>query len=72
MRWKFPPTSLYSSIKYLISNIKNIKNSLNCMAKYINNKQIDPKRSNDIEDLKGVDKEPHFFNLSVKLGFASC
>ena len=56
MRWKFPPISLHSSIKHLTSDIKNIKDSLNCMAKYTGNKQIDLKRSNDMEDLKGIGK----------------
>ena len=39
---------LHRSLEYLVSNFKNIKDSLNFVAKYISNKQIDPKRSNNI------------------------
>ena len=34
----FYPISLHSSIKYLVLNSKNIKDSLNFMAKYISHK----------------------------------
>ena len=50
----FHPISLHGFIKYLTSDTKNIRNLLNCIAKYIGNKQINPKRSNNMEDLKGV------------------
>jgi len=50
----FHPISLYRFIKYLASDFKNIKNSLNFMAKYISNKQIDPAKSNNLEDFKGI------------------
>jgi len=50
----FHPISLHSSLEHLASNSKNIRESLNYIAKYISNKQINPKKSNDVEDLKGV------------------
>ena len=46
--------SLHSSIEYLVSDSKNIRDSLNCVAKYISDKQINLKKSNDVEDLKGI------------------
>ena len=42
----FHPISLHSSIKYLASDSKNIKDLLNFIAKYITNKQINPAKSN--------------------------
>ena len=48
------PVFLHRSLEYLASDSKNIKNSLNFMAKYIDNKQIDLFKSNDMEDLKGI------------------
>jgi len=50
----FYPISLHRFLEYLVSDSKNIKNSLNFIAKYITNKQIDPAKSNDIEDFKGM------------------
>ena len=50
----FHPISLHGSIEHLASNTKNIRDSLNYMAKYIGNKQIDSKRSNDMDDLKDI------------------
>jgi len=35
-------------------NSKNVKDSLNFIAKYISNKQIDPVKSNNIEDFKSI------------------
>jgi len=46
----FHPISLHNSIEYLASDFKSIKDSLNFMAKYITNKQVDPAKSNDLED----------------------
>ena len=37
-------------------DFKNIKNLLNFMAKYITNKQVDPAKSNNLEDFKGIDE----------------
>ena len=45
---------LHSSIEHLTSDTKNIKDLLNFMAKYILNKQIDPVRSNNLNDFKGI------------------
>jgi len=50
----FHPISLYGSMEYLASDAKNIKDSLNFMAKYILNKQVDLVRSNDLNDFKGI------------------
>ena len=52
----FYSISLHSFIEHLASDFKNIKESLNYIAKYISNKQIDPKKSNDVENLKDVSK----------------
>jgi len=52
----FHPILLHGSLEHLASNSKNIRESLNHVAKYISNKQIDPKKSNDVEDLKDVGK----------------
>jgi len=50
----FHPISLYGSIEYLDSDSKSIKDSLNFMAKYIANKQVDPAKSNNLEDFNGI------------------
>ncbi len=46
--------SLHSSIEHIVSDTKNIKNSLKFMAKYITNKQIDPSKANNLDDFKGI------------------
>jgi len=50
----FHPILLHSSIEYLASDSKYIKDSLNFTAKYINNKQIDLARANNHEDFKEI------------------
>jgi len=50
----FHPISLHGSLEHLASDAMNIKDSLNSVARYISNKQIDPKWSNNIQDFKGV------------------
>ena len=50
----FHPISLHSSIEHIALDSKNIKDSLNFMAKYITNKQVDPAKSNDLENFKGI------------------
>jgi len=50
----FYPISLYGSIEYIASDSKNIKNSLNFIARYIANKQVDLVKSNNLEDFKGI------------------
>ena len=52
----FHPISLYRSFKHLVLDAKNIKDSLNFMAKYISNKKIKSLKLNDIKDLKGIGK----------------
>ena len=50
----FHPISLHGSIEHIVLDSKNIKDSLNFMAKYIANKQVDLAKSNDLKDLKGI------------------
>ena len=50
----FHPISLHSLIEHIMSDAKNIKDSLKFMAKYITNKQIDPSKANDLNDFKGI------------------
>ena len=52
----FHSISLYRSLEYLASDSKNVKDSLNFITKYISNKQINPAKSNNIEDFKGIGK----------------
>ena len=67
----FYPISLHSSIEYLASDSKNIRDSLNHIIKYISNKQINPKKSNNIEDLKDIGKAIWNLIFSVYLVFNS-
>jgi len=46
--------SLYSLIEYLASDIKNIKDSLKFMMKYITNKKMDSSKANDFADFKDI------------------
>jgi len=48
------PFFLYRSMKHLASDAKNIRDSLNFVAKYILNKQVDLARSNDLNDFKDI------------------
>ena len=50
----FHSISLHRSLKYLASNVKNIKDSLNSVVRYISNKQIDLKQFNNIKDVGKV------------------
>ena len=43
-------------MKYLLSNIKNIKVFLNQITKYILNTSIERGKANDFNDFKDVDK----------------
>ena len=52
----FQAISLYESMEYLASDIKNIKESLDRMQKYILNKAIKDNKANSIKDFKGVGK----------------
>ena len=50
----FHPISLHGSIKHIVSDAKNIKDSLRFMAKYISNKQIELSKANDLDDFNGI------------------
>jgi len=50
----FQSISLYGLVKHIASDLKNIKQSLNFMAKYIFNKKVNPKLSNDLNDFDGI------------------
>jgi len=61
----FHPISLHSSIEHIASDAKNIKNSLNFMARYITNKQMDSSKLNDLEDFNGIGEAIWNFISSV-------
>jgi len=46
--------SLHGSIKQIALDAKNIKDSLNFMARYISNKKVNPKTANDFKDFEGM------------------
>ena len=50
----FHPISLYGSIEYFASDLKNIKDSLNFMVKYISNKQVNNSKANELNDFDGM------------------
>ena len=50
----FHPISLHGSIEHIASDSKSIKNSLNFMAKYIANKQVNGKEVNVLKDFDGM------------------
>ena len=50
----FHPISLYSSIEHFASDSKNIKVSLNFLAKYIQDKQVNANKVNDLSDFDGM------------------
>jgi len=52
-------------MEHLASDAKNIKDSLLFMAKYIGNKQINPVKSNELEDFKGIGETIWNFISSV-------
>ena len=51
----FHPISLHSSIEHIMSDAKNIKDSLKFMAKYITSKQIEPSKANNVMDFVGIE-----------------
>jgi len=53
---EFYVISLYSSIEYLASDVKNIKDSLSRMCKYILDKTINDDKANNIKDLEDIGK----------------
>ena len=50
----FNPISLHGSMEYLIHNTKNIKVTLDFMAKYIQNKKVNDIQANDVTEFKGM------------------
>jgi len=50
----FHPIFLHGSIEHIVSDVKNIKDSLKFMAKYISNKQIKPAKADDLMDFNGM------------------
>jgi len=50
----FHPISLHGSIEHFTSDSKNIKVSLNFLAKYIKNKQVNGSKANDLDDFNGM------------------
>ena len=50
----FHPISLHSFIEQIVSDAKNIKDSLKFMAEYISNKQIELFKANDLIDFNGI------------------
>ena len=50
----FHPISLHGSIKYFASDAKNIKVSLDFLAKYIQGKQVNSNMVNDLGDFDGM------------------
>jgi len=52
----FQAISSHGSMEHLVSDIKNIKESLTRMHKYILSKSIDNDKANNIKDLEGIGK----------------
>ena len=52
-------------MKYITSDVKNIKDSLNFMARYIANKQVNSSKANDLEDFNGIGESIWNFISSV-------
>ena len=61
----FHPISLHGSIGQIASDTKNIKDSLNFMAKYISNKKVNPKTANEFKDFDGISDAVWNFISSV-------
>ena len=62
---RFHPISLHRSIKHIASDVKNIKNSLKFMAKYISNKQIKPSKANNLDDFNSIGNAVQNFISSI-------
>jgi len=62
---RFHPILLHGSIEHIALDAKSIKDSLNFMAKYILNKQIQPSKANDLDDLDGIGDVVWMFVSSV-------
>ena len=62
---RFHPISLHSFIEYIALDAKSIKDSLKFMAKYISNKQVQPSKANDLDDLDGIGDAVWLFISSI-------
>ena len=61
----FYPIFLHGSIEYFASDTKNIKVSLNFLAKYIQGKQVNSNKVNDLNNFDGMGDAIWNFILSV-------
>ena len=61
----FHLVSLHGLIEHLASDIKNIKDSLKFMTKYITNEKIDSSKANNLVDLKGIGEAVWNFISSI-------
>ena len=61
----FHPISLHGSIEHFASDSKNIKVTLNFLAKYIQNKQVSGGKANDLNDFDGMGNAIWNFILAV-------
>jgi len=61
----FHPISLHGSIEHFTSDLKNIKDSLNFIAKYISNKQVNSGKTNELNDFDSMDNAIWNFISSV-------
>ena len=61
----FQSISLHISVEHIALDLKNIKQSLNFMAKYISNKKDNPKSSNNLENFNGISDAVWNFLSSV-------
>jgi len=50
----FHPIFLHGSIKHFVSDSNNIKVTLNFLAKYIQNKQVNSGKANDLNEFDGM------------------
>jgi len=57
--------SLHGLIEHLGSDVKNIKDSLRFMTKYITNKQIESSKANNLDDFKDIGEAVWNFIFSV-------
>ena len=62
---KFRTVFLHRSIKHLTSDIKNIKELLQRIQRYILSKTINGNKANDIKNLKGISKVAWEFILAL-------
>ena len=53
---KFHAISLHGSMKYLVFDVKNIKDLLSRICKYILGKSINDNKTNNVKDLEGIGK----------------